>query len=313
MDYEFECRGKIRGIRHYSKAGDVNDVAAIIGVIATGTEIVVSGKPEKGKWHKVIDRGDGKEGGYVLLSGKEKFTVRPEFTTDEIVGCDIAVKAGTVIGKAGDFGHEINGKYKDPCHFEIFTGDDVEAFLNNTSKKRIVYLKIVGSNEFTADFEIKTLPKGYPVEIIEKRGSYSKIKIPRLIKTVPYSALGIYSKDSNSYALKGETNESYIKRKASSKGVENEDKEIPQANLPELQKIFGDFLTAEDRLHFNSKTETEREVYFDHPLTGETVWIRTDWTEEPMAIERLKGIESIKVTTSEGQPKRPSLANLIID
>ena len=308
-DYEFDKRGNKKGLRQYTKAGDVNDVAAIIGVIAKGTEITVSGRPVMGKWHKVLDQGDGKEGGYVLLSGEEKLTVKPTFTSNDVVGCDLPVKAGSLIGKAGDFGHEIDGKYKDSCHFEIFTADDVEAFLNNASDDRLDYLKLTASNEFSAEFEIKTLPKGYPVEVLEKRGNYSKVKIPKLEKSVPSSYLGLYSSTLKSYALKGETNESYKKRKASSQLVELEVQDLPQANLVELQKLFGRFLTAEDRLHFKSQTKTERVVYFEHPMAGRTVWIETASLVEPMMVSR----PAVQVTSSSGQTAQPPLANIIID
>ena len=316
-DYEFDKRGNKKGLRQYTKAGDVNDVAAIIGVIAKGTEITVSGRPVMGKWHKVLDQGDGKEGGYLLLSGKEEFTVSPTFTSNDVVGCDLPVKAGSLIGKAGDFGHEIDGKYKDSCHFEIFTADDVEAFLNNASDDRLDYLKLTASNEFSSEFEIKTLPKGYPVEVLEKRGNYSKVKIPMLTKTVPYAYLGIFSKEASgeasSYALKGETDQSFESRKASTDIVATKAQDLPQANLVELKKLFGDFLTADDRLRIKSKNGNEREVYFHHPMAGKTVWIRTAWTEEPMALASPLGMDGVQVSSSTGQPVQPPLANIIID
>lgn len=308
-DYAFRSFGNKKGLRHYRKPGDADDPLAIMGVIAKGTKIEVSGRPVMGKWHKVLDQGDGKEGGYLLLSGKEEFTVSPTFTSNDVVDCDLPVKAGALIGKAGDFGHEIDGKYKDSCHFEIFTADDVEAFLNNASDDRLDYLKLSASNEFSAEFEIKALPKGYPVEVLEKRGNYSKVKIPKLEKSVPSSYLGIYSSELKSYALKGETNESYKKRKVSSQLVELEVQDLPQANLVELQKLFGRFLTAEDRLHFKSQTKTERMVYFEHPMAGRTVWIETASLVEPMMVSR----PAVQVTSSSGQTAQPPLANIIID
>lgn len=308
-DYAFRSVGNKKGLRHYRKPGDADDPLAIMGVIAKGTKIEVSGRPVMGKWHKVLDQGDGKEGGYLLLSGKEEFTVSPTFTSNDVVDCDLPVKAGALIGKAGDFGHEIDGEYKDSCHFEIFTADDVEAFLNNASDDRLDYLKLTASNEFSSEFEIKTLPKGYPVEVLEKRGNYSKVKIPMLEKSVPSSYLGIYSSELKSYALKGETNESYKKRKASSQLVELEVQDLPQANLVELQKLFGRFLTAEDRLHFKSQTKTERVVYFEHPMAGRTVWIETASLVEPMMVSR----PAVQVTSSSGQTAQSPLANIIID
>src|SRR5690554_4450871 len=258
-DYEFDKRGNKKGLRQYTKAGDVNDVAA----------------------------------------------------------CDLPVKAGALIGKAGDFGHEIDGEYKDSCHFEIFTADDVEAFLNNASDDRLDYLKLTASNEFSSEFEIKTLPKGYPVEVLEKRGNYSKVKIPMLTKTVPYAYLGIFSKEASgeasSYALKGETDQSFESRKASTDIVASKAQNLPQANLVELKKLFGDFLTAEDRLRIKSKNGNEREVFFHHPMAGKTVWIRTAWTEEPMALANPLGMDGVQVSSSTGQPAQPPLANIIID
>ena len=316
-DYAFRSFGNKKGLRHYRKPGDADDPLAIMGVIAKGTKVEVSGRPVMGKWHKVLDQGDGKEGGYLLLSGKEEFTVSPTFTSNDVVDCDLPVKAGALIGKAGDFGHEIDGKYKDSCHFEIFTADDVEAFLNNASDNRLDYLKLTASNEFSSEFEIKTLPKGYPVEVLEKRGNYSKVKIPMLTKTVPYAYLGIFSKEASgeasSYALKGETDQSFESRKASTDIVATKAQDLPQANLVELKKLFGDFLTADDRLRIKSKNGNEREVYFHHPMAGKTVWIRTAWTEEPMALASPLGIDSVQVSSSTGQPVQPPLANIIID
>lgn len=305
QSYDFQPNSNPVGIRHYDKAGNANSVEAIMDVIPKGTSIVISGKPVKGKWHKVLDNGKGKEGGFVLLTGKEKIVISSEFKPDEIVACNIPVKAGTVIGKAGDFGHEINGKYKDSCHFEIFTADNVSSFLENESDKLLDYLKLQSNATFTETFNTARLPMGYPLELIEKRGYYIRVKVPLIKESVPYSYLGRYSNKSKDYALKGETDESYEARKAASELIPTVLENMPQANLVELQKIFGSFLTADDRLIFKSKNGAERDVLFPHPLAGKEFWIRESLIEEPLAL--ISPRTDVTVVAYDSAPVSPKL------
>src|SRR5690554_7644798 len=67
-------------------------------------------RPVMGKWHKVLDQGDGKEGGYVLLSGEEKLTVKPTFTSNDVVDCDLPVKAGALIGRSEEHTSELQSR-----------------------------------------------------------------------------------------------------------------------------------------------------------------------------------------------------------
>jgi len=165
--------------------------AEIVKIIPYNEAIEIDEKV-KGSWKKLKDGT-----GFIHKSG---FTTKNIFDDskgkiDEIVACDIPIKAGTTIGYTGNFGFEGYQGYK-ATHLEVFATDDVCEFLSNEKKdgKEELYFtnikvgtKLKTSLSYKVDIKANT-----PIKVLNIEGDYTQIKITNIEGVVKKSLLGGY-------------------------------------------------------------------------------------------------------------------------
>ncbi len=157
--------------------------AKIVKIIPYNESVEID-KSVKGNWKKLKD-GTGYIHNSVLTTKKVFDDSKGKI--DEIVACDIPIKAGKIIGYTGDFGFEGYQGYK-ATHLEIFTTDDVCEFLNNEKKdgKEAQYftdIKVGTKLKTSLSYKVD-IKKNTPVKVLNFEGDYAQVKVTAITATL---------------------------------------------------------------------------------------------------------------------------------
>ncbi len=178
--------------------------STIVDIIEHGQAVKIKEKKANG-WY-VLD-------GYEGFSGKNNFEEKVSFddskvTKNEVMKCDIPVKAGAHIGYTGYLTNEQNTGYA-ACQLDVFMEDGAEAFLNNgfktgNTEKDLRFVKLPKDTVLEQNIEIDiNLRAHLPVKVLETNGIYAKIKVEEFItETIPVAG-HIYTSNVGNGKYKG--------------------------------------------------------------------------------------------------------------
>ncbi|WP_010522933.1 SH3 domain-containing protein, partial [Aquimarina agarivorans] len=237
--------------------------STIVDIIEHGQAVTIKEKKVNG-WY-VLE-------GYEGFSGKNNFEEKVSFdenkiTKNDIVKCDIPIKAGDCIGYTGYVTNEQNTGYA-ACQLDVFMEDGAEEFLNNDFKagnteKDLRFVKLPKDTILEQNVEIDiNLREHLPVKVLETNGIYAKIKVEEsIVKTIPVAG-HIYTSN------KG--NEKY-------KGYTEKPKGYDYINFNAVNKLFDNLLDKEtSRLIWVStpKDGLSRKVTFKPEEAGKVCWVK---------------------------------------
>ncbi|WP_282116359.1 peptidoglycan DD-metalloendopeptidase family protein [Cellulophaga baltica] len=195
-------------VRNATSGGTITAIIPF-GEMVNIEEII---KVKNGKWYRIEN--------YSGYSHETNFETKncldeSKFTKNEIVACNIPIKANTHIGYAGLLESDSSVGYN-ACQLDVFMTEGVEDFINNKFKvdgndkpfeagindkhfyKLSAGTKLLKSIKTTVD-----LQQNLPVKILEIRGNFAKIKVvDKIVRTVVVEG-NIYTSDNDKGKYKG--------------------------------------------------------------------------------------------------------------
>ncbi len=158
------------------------------------------------RWAKI----DGKEEYFVFANFTKEVYVSIEPELDKVVTCSVPVKAGDIIGYTGIFERKNQPENQRHVHFEIFSADNVPAFIANPKedgKNRPTALKISSGavlkkqeKKFSEnDLQMQlAVTKGSRLLILDHRDSeYLFVREHEIIRAVPHRFLSWQSTENH--------------------------------------------------------------------------------------------------------------------
>ncbi|KAB1067045.1 hypothetical protein F6U93_11525 [Tamlana haliotis] len=248
---------------------------ACIDVIPTGTKvsIIEGSESEDKKWVKVKST-EREYRGYVEVDDLETLKSVNKNLTDKIIACDIPVKAGDTVAYVGAFGFRKNEK-KYASHVELFTDDpdeDVSSLLDNCAgdgEDRFLRYKVLSGARLEPNLKSKKVLKaGIPVEVMDIKEDYVKVKVNRLIKVIDKKKhlitqhRGENSKGVFDYIKDNICNHSRTRYK------------IKASSFEYVNKQFNGLLTKGDYVYFyTTDTGNLRKIIIEPPFWDQEFWI----------------------------------------
>ncbi len=188
------------------KGENIRDISngSVKFVVFEGTKIEIDGYVDDTKKYYKIKTIGGKAYSELKVWSKsvvegDKILAEPQKFNDVVTGeeCDIAVKAGEIIGFAGLNGFAGQEEYRS-CHVEVFTDEDPSEFLKGISgdandvEKTKKFIKIAkGANlsfkypsSFKKDDKVKVLEY-----VDDEQDQFCKISLVKQVREVDYDSL----------------------------------------------------------------------------------------------------------------------------
>ena len=262
-------RGKCWDYENLRSAPNWRDDNNVIMQVPNNSKCTISN--EKGGYYEIESLNGKEQKGFIYAKScvEDGFVLNiDENNLDKVItgnNCNIAVKAGDIIGFTGIMGHSGN-KEQRSAHFEVFTATDPTKFLegkegdkDDTKTKNTIKLckdsklSLVYPTTFKANDEIEILTA-------EPDSDFVRIKLHKQLQTVKKADLN-GGKESNKYTFKW-----YYTIK----------------NYDKIRAVFGDTISKDSILVLNEdansfkKGQTDRKVYYMLPNDEQIFWISKD-------------------------------------
>jgi len=241
-----------------------------IGVIPKDTEITVieGSESEDKKWVRVKDSEKEYEGYVQARDFEEQKTFDSEIKVDEIVACDIPVKAGEMVAYVGAFGFNKNeNNYS--SHVELFTDasdTDVSDLLDNCAgdgeENFQRYKMLSGATLEPYVQSSKELKAGTPVRVTSTKGDYVRVKVKALVEELINGTDIAVQMNGSKYARDTVVGKSRTRYK------------IVESRFTHVNKIFNGLLSKDSYLYWDSKVDDKkRNILFATEDFGKEFWI----------------------------------------